>query len=146
MPRMNNIKSKLKKIDINTVLSVLVVCLLIGLVFSYMRQSNQENFVDDNLVPSDSNSKTFVMFYADWCPHCVNAKPHFKKLKQSSQKKFGGKCKVVMVDAEENSKLAEKYNVAGYPTFKLIDNKGNTTDYESSAEYNDFVEFLNNNL
>ena len=51
-----------------------------------------------------------------------------------------------MIDAEENNKSAEKYNVAGYPTFKLIDNKGNTTDYESSAEYDNFVEFLNNNL
>ena len=84
MPRMNNIKSKLKKMDVNTVLAVLAVCLLIGLVFSYMKGNNQENFANDDLVPSDSKSKTFVMFYADWCPHCVNAKPHFKKLKQNA--------------------------------------------------------------
>ena len=31
-------------------------------------------------------------------------------------------------------------------TFKLIDNKGETKDYESSAEYDNFVEFLESNL
>ena len=147
MPRMNNIKNKLKKMDINTILGLLAVCLVLGLVFSYMKSnSNFENFTDDRLLPKDSNSKTFVMFYADWCPHCVNAKPHFNKLKQTVSKKFNNKCSVVMIDAEENTKLSETYNVAVQPTFKLIDDKGNTTDYESAAEHDNFVEFLSDNL
>ena len=34
-----------------------------------------------------SNSKpSFTMYYAEWCPHCVDAKPHFIKLMNSKWK------------------------------------------------------------
>ena len=27
------------------------------------------------------------MYYANWCPHCLDAKPHFKSLMESENKK-----------------------------------------------------------
>ena len=61
-------------------------------------------------------------------------------------KKKYPKCKVTLLDAEKNQELSQKYEIEGYPTFKLIKNNGNVKDFDSTPDYEGFSEFLKNNV
>jgi thiol-disulfide isomerase/thioredoxin len=81
------------------------------------------------------------MYYADWCPHCVAAKPEFAKL-DSSKKVFGKQVKYEMIEAEkEPEKVLEKVN--GYPTIRLYDGKNTLIDeYGGVRTFDGFMEFV----
>ena len=46
----------------------------------------KENF--DGHEPTGTTAE-FVMFYADWCPHCQTAKPEVEKLKEQLGVSYG---------------------------------------------------------
>lgn len=81
------------------------------------------------------------MYYADWCPHCVSAKPEFAKL-DSSKMVQGKRVKYEMIEAEkEPTKVLEKVN--GYPTIRLYDGKNALIDeYGGVRTYDGFMEFI----
>lgn len=81
------------------------------------------------------------MYYADWCPHCVAAKPEFAKL-DSSKPVQGKRVKYEMIEAEkEPEKVLEKVN--GYPTIRLYDSKNGLIDeYGGVRTYDGLMEFI----
>lgn len=89
------------------------------------QQQNEDVNDDDVIVLTDSNFDStvlasddlwFVEFYAPWCGHCKKLAPDWAKA--ASQAK--GSVKFGKVDATENSGLAGKYGVKGYPTLKFF--------------------------
>lgn len=58
-----------------------------------------------------------LMVQADWCGHCIMAKPFFKELFD----KFGKKFFIATVSSEEK-KITALLNIRGFPTFFLIKN------------------------
>ncbi len=81
------------------------------------------------------------MYYADWCPHCVAAKPEFAKL-DNSNNVMGKRIQYEMIEAEkEPEKVLEKVN--GYPTIRLYDGKNALIDeYGGVRTYDGFMEFI----
>lgn len=149
MARSNNrVSKKLGNINnmltLENVLIIIIVVLLIVAGYQLYTRNNLESFTDDKLIPSN-HKYNFVMFYADWCPHCQTAKPHFKRLKETAKRKYP-KCKVTLLDAEKNQELAQKYDIEGYPTFKLIKNNGNVKDFDSTPDYEGFSKYLEDNV
>ena len=55
-------------------------------------------------------------------------------------------CKVTLLDAEQNQELSKKYDIEGYPTFKLIKNNGNVVDFDETPDKDGFIKFLSNNV
>jgi protein disulfide-isomerase-like protein len=58
--------------------------------------------------------KVLAMFYAPWCGHCKRMKPDY----QAAAKELKGSAVLAAMDVNkpENSPVAKKYNVTGFPT------------------------------
>jgi thiol-disulfide isomerase/thioredoxin len=100
--------------------------LLIGgilLIFLWAR-SRHEGFADAaSASPAAGGAYEFVMYYAEWCPHCHAAKPEFDKL--GSIQTIGGKqVKIEAIEAEKNPQALKGRKVSGYPTIQLYDAQG----------------------
>ena len=65
------------------------------------------------------HGSVLVMFYAPWCGHCKKAKPQFVAA-AAKMKEEGIEGKLAGVDCTQQSGLATKYEVKGYPTIKYF--------------------------
>lgn len=94
------------------------------------------------------NPKTeFIMYYAEWCPHCKTAMPDFDQ--------FAGNGTIVVngvnvsVKKYESTKDAEKLkgkNVKGFPTFILTTADGKEQEYKGPRSSTEYLKFLNEKL
>lgn len=60
--------------------------------------------------------KKILMFGTDWCPHCVDAKPKFNKLKG----KFKN-AEFEFINCETNPEIEAQFNIEAYPSYYLVD-------------------------
>jgi thioredoxin 1 len=60
--------------------------------------------------------KKVLMFSATWCGPCRQAKPVFNELKDSKPD-----VEFEVVDIDENHERAVQYNIAGVPTFIVLE-------------------------
>lgn len=67
-----------------------------------------------------SEQPVLVDFYATWCSPCKAMEPIVKEVAKASE----GKARVVKVDIDKRTQLAQTYNVQAVPTF-MIFKKGN---------------------
>lgn len=104
-----------------------------------------EEETGDSVSSNTSDKKAeLYFFYTDWCPHCKKAKPEWAKLKEnySGNKKINGYIlSFIEVDCEADPDLANKFNVSGYPTIKLV--KGNqVVEFDAKPEVSSLENFL----
>ena len=72
----------------------------------------------NNLINGDQ--AILVDFYADWCGPCRAMSPILKEVAG----KVKGKAKIIKVNVDKNSAVAQQYDVRSIPTFILFQ-KGN---------------------
>ncbi len=140
---------------------VIVILILIGLFF-VMRKNNilglgnlDEGFesspmplkrIDEKPDP-DGNTIYVILFYADWCPHCVSTKPEWAKLQKMDNKKVNNKTIKIRANncegSEVEKELANEVGVQGYPTIKVM-TSNNTVDYNGARNAENIKEFINN--
>ncbi|XP_073003745.1 protein disulfide-isomerase-like isoform X1 [Typha latifolia] len=85
-----------------------------------------------------------VEFYAPWCGHCKRLAPEYEKA-ASVLSKQDPPIVLAKVDAneEKNKELANKYEVQGFPTIKIIRNQGNDVqEYNGPREADGIVNYL----
>lgn len=103
----------------------LVVAVILGR-YIYVRFFNTQ-------VSGFENADTFVLYYADWCPHCKTVKPIFAEWSKNGSVNIGGKtvfCSMVEADASPEKVTAA--GVKGFPTMLL--HKANGQKVEFSGE------------
>lgn len=136
----------------------IVLAILIGIAYYFLvyRKNNMEPFeYSINREPSsssDSNKEAeLLFFFADWCPHCIKAKPEWNSMRtEYDGKTINGyiiKFKEVncTTETEEVEKMVDKYKVEGYPTVKLLKD-GQVIEYDAKVTKSTMEEFLNTML
>ncbi|KAJ3671616.1 hypothetical protein LUZ60_007695 [Juncus effusus] len=85
-----------------------------------------------------------VEFYAPWCGHCQKLAPEYEKA-ASSLSSHDPPIVLAKIDAneEQNRELATKYDVKGFPTIKIMKNKGTVVqEYKGPREAEGIVDYL----
>jgi thiol-disulfide isomerase/thioredoxin len=94
-----------------------------------------------------SNTAELYFFYTTWCPHCKKSMPVWQSLKEEldGRELKGVTVSFIEVDCDKDAALAEKFNVQGYPTIKLV--KGNQViEYDAKPDKDTLMEFLQTSL
>ena len=79
-----------------------------------------------------------VDFFAEWCMPCVMMGPIVDELAE----KFKGRIKVGKINLEENSDLAQKYDVSSIPNFILFKDGKVVEQLMGVHEIEDFEEIF----
>ena len=125
------------------VMGVAVLVTLIIVAVYYKKVSGMVRQGFQNINPKNE----FIMYYADWCPHCKTAMPDFDT--------FAGNGTIVVngvdvsVQKYESTKDAEKLkgkNIKGFPTFYLNTADGKNIEYKGPRSSDEYLKFLNANL
>lgn len=90
-------------------------------------------------------------FYADWCPHCKNARPEWDKFKQEygNGKSVGSVlvyCKEMdCSDSTQADTYKTEYGVESYPTIKVYMDKdfSNPIDYDAKITNERLIMMMN---
>ena len=91
----------------------------------------------------DDTIVEIIYFYTTWCPYCKKAKPEWDKFRSQWEETgySGHQLKFSEIDCDINETAADKYNVDGYPTIKMIKNK-KVIDYDAKPNQDTLNQFL----
>ncbi|KAJ3446837.1 protein disulfide isomerase [Anaeramoeba flamelloides] len=96
-------------------------------------------------IVNDPENDVLMLIYADWCKHCKELKPKYKKLAEKLQDSTG--LIFAEIDGDKND-IKIDITLRGYPTIMLFPAK-NKKDYilyeEESRSIESLSEFLNDN-
>ncbi|XP_048378244.1 protein disulfide-isomerase A4 [Stegostoma tigrinum] len=96
----------------------------------------EDNF-DDVINKADI---ILVEFYAPWCGHCKKLAPQYEEAAQELSKR-PVPILLAKVDATTETKLANKYQVTGYPTLKIF-RKGKPSEYNGPRDTYGIIEYM----
>ena len=149
-----------KKMDTNSLIVCILVIGLLVVALYYLFNNNRktvEGFDSEPMNLNNINTKPnpkggdvyLVLFYVDWCPHCVSTKPEWNKLvnKMNNKQVNGNNVNVVACNAEGNNvekEFANENNVQGYPTIKLI-KENDVVEYNGARNVEALEDFINEN-
>ena len=139
---------------------LLIACLFIWIgvyvyktyVTSYLGSSLEgyASSMGENAPPSSENQKTatLYMFGTSWCPHCKTAKPIWDDYVSNNENLKVGNYDILFksVDCDAEKNIADKFNVKGYPTFKLERGPGDIVEFEAKPTHDNFTSLLQTSL
>jgi len=134
---------------------ILILVIFFLFVAGYVYNKYVTPVIDNDYTPNNEFTKPseddeevdIYLFTVEWCQHSKNAIPVWEEIKEEyNNKKFNNyKLNFIQVDGEENQELADKYNVEGFPTIKLVKGK-QIIEYDAKPTVEHLKEFLNSTL
>lgn len=127
-------------------LPYILVLLLVGALFCVLGYCAHTGLFSSHSFAQGFENPTgkFVMYYADWCPHCQTAKPEMKNL--GSIQTIGEKKVSIEMVEEKDIPDAVKPTISGYPTIQLQNADGSLkAEYSGDRTTAGFLAFLKQN-
>lgn len=126
-------------------LKLTAIYLLLTLCVFSAKSTDEESTV---IVLNDSNFNDevakyqylLIEFYAPWCGHCKSLEPEYNKAAKLLRGQ-NSKIHLAKVDAIENSELAKRFEIQGYPTMKFLRNV-EYLDYTGGRTADEIVEWV----
>ncbi|KAJ2844771.1 hypothetical protein IWW36_005053 [Coemansia brasiliensis] len=97
---------------------------------SAVKQLTPRNF---DRVVGRTSQPTFVEFYAPWCGHCQRLEPEYERA--AARTRGIAKFYAVNCDEESNRGLCTRFNVQGFPTLKVFNEKRSKRGLRRSVDY-----------
>lgn len=151
---LTSLLAKLRANPMSFALMLVTVAILIAAsiyVFQNMKPDLTTQLEPGESSNVSSNEAEIIFFYANWCPHCKAAMPHWNEVKKQYDGKTINGYTLVFTEvdcSEETSKiknLTDEYDVEGYPTIKLVKN-GEVIDYDAKPTKQTLEKFINSVL
>ncbi len=130
---------------------VIFTCAAVFVFVTYVKPKLNKQYVANKeftQTPSETeNYADLYFFYTEWCPHCKTAKPIWGKLQEEirGSQINGTKIKFIEIDCDKDPDTANKFNVEGYPTIKLV-NKTQIIEYDAKPDVDTLKLFLEKSL
>jgi len=84
------------------------------------------------------NPSTCTYYYMEQCGHCKRFSPEWDNFVQS----YTGPVVLRKVEMSEAGDDLEKYNIRGFPTILIIDDNGESKDYDGPRTSEALTKFL----
>jgi protein disulfide-isomerase-like protein len=127
-------------INFKSILTVLAVFAAVAnAAHNYVITVNDKTF--DSVVNGERN--VLVKFYASWCGPCKRLAPTIEAVSRNFPNPKGDVI-IVQIDASKNRKIANRYNVNGFPTMKFFP-KGSKKpiEYDGKRTEDSILSFIN---
>jgi thiol-disulfide isomerase/thioredoxin len=129
---------KLLKKNKMKILGLLVVVLI---VYLYREHSSK------NIETFEEGVAELMFFSAEWCGHCKDFKPTWKKLvKEMDKPKYKNKIILQNYDSDKDTKIFKEYNVKQFPTLLLKFEDGTTKEYDGDRDVKSIKIFIDTEL
>lgn len=145
----------------------LLMFTFIAIIFCFVLHYIYRNYVLSILYPTYKGNNEYskklksekqhniIMFYADWCPHCIKAKPEWNNLQKdyhlenAAAKKINGQSiyfRQIDCSGKENEGIMDEYNVESFPTIVLENSDKSRFYFDAKPTYDNLENFLKMNL
>ena len=113
------------------VVKLIMAVIAIGIIWAlfYKKKPNFENF---------GNPRTCTYYYMNQCGHGKRFSPEWDNFVQS----YTGPVTLRKVEMSEAGDDLEKYNIRGFPTILVVDDKGEFKDYDGPRTSEALTKFL----
>ncbi|EPY22551.1 protein disulfide-isomerase [Strigomonas culicis] len=115
-------------------LCILAVLLLSTFACAEVITGTEKNL--DDIIAKDKVS--IVKFYAPWCGHCKSLAPEFEKAADALKEQ----ASLVKVDCTVEKKLAEKYDIKGFPTLIVFRKGEKVENYEGGRTAEEIISYV----
>jgi thiol-disulfide isomerase/thioredoxin len=133
-----------------TIIALIVIFSISGVYVyrTYVKEKLNKKYVENKEFIDGSvyvDGIQMYYFYTQWCPHCKKTTPiwtEFKELPMFKDGTYKGTAiEFISVDCDKDPSLADKFNVKGYPTIKLI--KGDQIiEYDAKPNIDTLKQFI----
>jgi len=111
-------------------------------VDKFVQEENVLVLKSDNFEDALQLDYVLVEFYAPWCGHCKALAPEFAAA-ATQLRNDGSNIYLAKVDATQETELAERFEVRGYPTLKLFSKrKGAPIEYSGGRTSEQIIKWL----
>jgi thiol-disulfide isomerase/thioredoxin len=131
---------------------VVVIIIFIGGYYLYNTYVvNSTETFSNNQIGSGNKDAKLMFFYANWCPHCRDAKPEWNKIKDyyKTNSVNGYNINCIEYDCTEPSpeveSVMDQYNVDSYPTI-ILETNNMTKQLSVKPTQHTITNFVNENL
>jgi protein disulfide-isomerase-like protein len=85
--------------------------------------------------------RTFVEFYAPWCPYCKRLEPIWAQL-ATDLSKTNSDVQIARLNADTYVDFMPRYDVQGFPTLVLFENGRPISTYQGRADLEPLTKFV----